>query len=215
MELEGKGLINGNLMRQVEVVPDEDMPIMLIACLANQELIVYYDEAISPELQSDLAAGIFHIKFPEIVSLLNILNSYKIQSEIGHYKTYLFSSDIVNSIDHDVICLSKHDPKVHAFRFDHFAEQVCAIERDNRIVSACVSTRENEKCGEAWVYTNPQYRHQGFAKKVVSTWARSLMDAGKVPFYSHKITNVASSSLARALGLQPVFEEISITSIST
>ncbi len=155
MELEGKGLINGNLMRQVEVVPDEDMPIMLIACLANQELIVYYDEAISPELQSDLAAGIFHIKFPEIVSLLNI------------------------------------------------------------IVSACVSIRENEKCGEAWVYTNPQYRHQGFAKKVVSTWARSLMDAGKVPFYSHKITNVASSSLARALGLQPVFEEISITSIST
>jgi hypothetical protein len=166
-------------------------------------------------LQRDLSLCISAIEFPKIDPLLDILNSYKIQSEVGHYKTYLFPSNTANWIDPEVTYLCKHDPKVHAFGFDHFAEQVYAIERDIRIVSACVSTRENEKCGEAWVYTNPQYRHQGFAKKVVSAWATSLLRAGKIPFYSHKISNVASCSLARALGLQPVFEEISITPIST
>jgi predicted GNAT family acetyltransferase len=60
------------------------------------------------------------------------------------------------------------------------------------------------------VYTNPEYRKQGFAQKVVNTWAGSLIDAGKVPFYSHKIENAASANLARKLGLRPVFEEISI-----
>jgi predicted GNAT family acetyltransferase len=71
--------------------------------------------------------------------------------------------------------------------------------------------REDESCGEAWVYTDPAYRRKGLAKKVASGWAHSLLSMGKVPFYSHKIENAASSSLAEALQLQPVFEEISIT----
>jgi predicted GNAT family acetyltransferase len=74
--------------------------------------------------------------------------------------------------------------------------------------------REDKNCGEAWVYTDPQYRRKGLAKKVVSAWAYSLASMGKVPFYSHKIDNAASASLAGALQLQPVFEEISITQIS-
>jgi predicted GNAT family acetyltransferase len=96
--------------------------------------------------------------------------------------------------------------------FDSFTEDVFAIEQNGTLVSACVSTRENQECGEAWVYTIAEYRHRGCAQKVVKAWARSLMDAGKVPFYSHKMENEASASLARKLGLRPVFEEISITS---
>ena len=61
------------------------------------------------------------------------------------------------------------------------------------------------------MYTDPAYRRQGLAKKVLSTWGHSLISAGKVPFYSHKIENNASASLAEALQLQTVFEEISIT----
>jgi hypothetical protein len=53
-----------------------------------------------------------------------------------------------------------------------------------------------------------QMRLEG--KQVVRAWARSLLEAGKVPFYSHKIENRASANLARRLGLQPVFEEIAI-----
>jgi hypothetical protein len=55
MRLEGKGLVSEHLMRQVEIVPDEEPPLVLIAGLANGQLVTYYDEALSPELQQELA----------------------------------------------------------------------------------------------------------------------------------------------------------------
>jgi RimJ/RimL family protein N-acetyltransferase len=211
MRLEGKALVNEKLIRQVEVVPDEEMPWMLLAQLANKELITYYAEAISPDLQNELAENLFEIRFPNVDPLLNVLQSYQLEYEVGHYKTYVFPSQTPK--DMNVICLSKHDPRVKAFGFDGFAENVYAMERDGKLVSACVSMRENDKCGEAWVYTDVQYRNQGFAQKVVDAWAASLIDAGKVPFYSHKISNKVSARLAGKLGLQPVFEEIAIIQI--
>lgn len=209
MRLEGKSLSRGCLMRRVEIVPDEEMPLMLIARLANEELVAYYDEAISPALQKQLSA--IDIDFSKVDILLAALKRLNIQCEVGHYKTYIFPSQ--PAMETDVLCLSKHDPKVKAFGFDGFANEVYAIAEDDRIVSACVSTRENQSCGEAWVYTRPEYRKQRFAQKVVRDWARNLMGAGKVPFYSHDIKNEASANLAKKLGLLPVFEEISITQV--
>jgi predicted GNAT family acetyltransferase len=100
-----------------------------------------------------------------------------------------------------VSCLSKQESLVQEFGFGNFAENVFVIERDGKVVSACVSTRENEQCGEAWVYTDPKYRKHGFAHQVVRAWARQILKAGKVPFYSHKIENTASAHLAKRLEL--------------
>ena len=182
---------------------------MLIAQLADGKVVIYSDETISPVLQRQLAEA--NIEFPKIDLLVNALQSHHVQFEVGHYKTYVFPSRPVENID--VACLSKHDGRVKVFGFDSLAENVYAIEKNNALISACVSTRENEKCGEAWVYTAPEYRYQGFAQKVVNTWAGSLLDAGKVPFYSHQIENAASANLAKKLGLQAVFEEISIMQV--
>jgi RimJ/RimL family protein N-acetyltransferase len=211
LRLEGKELVNGHFLRQVEALPGEEMPLMLLAQLANKELITYYAEALSPDLQNELAENLFEIVFPNVDHFLNVLQSYQLEYEVGHYKTYVFPSQ--TSKDRDVICLSKHDPRVKAFGFDGFAQNVYAMERDGKLVSACVSTRENDRCGEAWVYTDVQYRNQGFAQKVVNAWAASLMDEGKVPFYSHKIENEASANLAGKLGLHPVYEEIVLIQI--
>jgi RimJ/RimL family protein N-acetyltransferase len=208
LRLEGKEILAGCLLRQVEMVPDEDVPLMLIAQLADGESIADYDERISPDLQRDLQAGLTTIRFPEIGLLRNVVEKVHLRFEMGHYKTYVLRSRPASEAD--VLCLSKDDPKVMDFGFDGFAQHVYAVERNGRLVSACVSTRENDRCGEAWVYTAPEYRGQGFAQKVVKAWARSLMEAGKVPFYSHKIENAASAHLAEKLGLQPVFEEILI-----
>jgi hypothetical protein len=209
LRLEGKETVDGCFIRELEAVPDEEPPLLLIAQLDNGTLVVYYEEAISHDLQEVLAATIVDIEFPAIDPLLDILKKQNLPFEVGHYKTYVFPSIPVN--DTDVHCLSKNDRRAKAFGFDGFADQVYVIEQEGKVVSACVSTRENETCGEAWVYTAPKYRHQGLAQKVVNAWAESLIHAGKVPFYSHKIDNVASANLARTLGLQPVFEEISIT----
>jgi predicted GNAT family acetyltransferase len=103
------------------------------------------------------------------------------------------------------------DPQAQAAGLDGSAEEMFGIEKDGRIISSCISTRENIHCGEAWVYTDENHRHQGLAQKVVRSWAASLLANGKVPFYSHKIQNVASANLAKRLDLQPAFEEIVIS----
>jgi GNAT acetyltransferase len=211
MRLEGIEIVHESLIRQVEVVPGEEMPLMLIAQLADGSLMAYYKVAISQDLHKELVACIHDIQFPNLDVVLNILRRHGIEFEAGHYKTYLFPS--MPSITLDVLCLSKNDPRVKEFGFDSFAEYVYALERSGNLVSACVSTRENETCGEAWVFTASEYRHQGLAHNVVSAWAGSLLSAGKVPFYTHKIDNFASANLARSLKLQPVFEEISITQV--
>ena len=209
LRLEGKGIIEERFIREVEVIPGEEVPLTLIAGLADGKVVVYYDEMLSRDLQEALAASSADLEFSTFNPLLDVLQRHGMQCEVGHYKTYVFPS--IPDIDKDVHCLSKNDQEVKTFGFEGFAEQVYAIEREGRVVSACVSTRENEKCGEAWVFTASEHRHQGFAQKVVNAWARSLMSAGKIPFYSHKMDNLASAALAGRLGLQPVFEEISIT----
>ena len=209
MRLEGKEIVDEHLISEVEAVPGEEMPLLLIARLANGKVVAYYDETLSRDLQETLDAAIGAIEFPVIDPLLAVLKKHDVRLDVGRYKTYVFPS--ISHNDKDVHCLSKSDPRVIAFGFDGFAEQVYVIEREDKVVSACVSTRENGKCGEAWVFTAPEHRHQGYAQNVVSAWAGNLLTADKVPFYSHKADNMASAHLAGKLGLQPIFEEISIT----
>jgi RimJ/RimL family protein N-acetyltransferase len=206
MRLEGKQVIQPHWIRQVEDVPGEQLPLMLLAQFADGKQVAYYSEELSPGLQEELAA--VTIEFPHVDSLLKLLKDRGMRCQAGHYRTYVFPSTPAE--DGDVIRLSKDDQQVKAFGSGGFAENVYVLLRGGRIVSACVSAREDTRCGEAWVYTGPEHRGQGFAQQVVRAWARSLLGAGKVPFYSHKIENRASASLSRRLGLQPVFEEIAI-----
>jgi hypothetical protein len=211
LRLEGKEIIKDNLLRQVEVVPDEEMPLMLIARLADSNFVAYFNETLQPELRTALTKQVSNSAFPNIDHLSVFPGQRNIPIEVEHYKTYIFPERYASFKDEAVNCYSKHDPKVQDFGFDGFAESIYAIERSDKIVSACVSARENESCGEAWVYTDPEYRYKGLAQKVVGIWATKLISAGKVPFYSHKIENAASANLAKHLGLQPLFEEIVIS----
>lgn len=211
LRLEGKMIVCDDQLMQVEIVPDEEMPLMLIAQLADDQVISYYDEALQSELHMELAKRIRNLTFPKIEPLLDFLKSQNISFDVGHYKTYLFPARLANPTDREVVCHSRQDPAIQAFGFNGFAEQVYAVERNGKIASACTSARENEQCGEAWVFTDPEYRNQGLAERVVGAWAKSLINAAKTPFYSHKMENYASARLANRLGLQPVFEEISIS----
>ncbi len=211
LRLEGKEIFNGDRLRQVEIVPGEDMPLMIIAQFADDKIVAYYDEALQSDLYRELAKRICDINFPRIDSLLDVLKVRNISFEIGHYKTYLFSTHLAELITHDVCCISRQDPLIQAFGFGDFAERVYVVERDGKIASACVSVRENCRCAEAWVYTDPNYRKQGFAQQAVGIWAGQMIKAAKIPFYSHAVENTASANLARRLELQPIFEEICIS----
>jgi hypothetical protein len=211
LRLEGKEVIHGDRLRQVQVVPDEEMPVIVLARLADKRVVAYYDESLKPELYSELRQKIETLAFPVVSALLDLLKSKGLAVEMGHYKTYAFPKSTANVIHDDVVCLSRQHPAVRSFGFGDFAERVYVIERDGKIASACVSTRENAHCGEAWVYTDEQYRRRGFAQQVVQAWAQDMLRSGKLPFYSHKIQNIASAKLAKCLELVPVFEEIAFS----
>lgn len=211
LRLEGKSVTGEDRLRQVEAVPGEDMPVMILARLTDGNVVSYYDASLPPDLYAELKNRTGRSEFPLIDPLLDFLNSAGMSFEVGHYKTYIFPAHFADLENLDVKALLTDDPLVQAFGFGAYAGNVYAIERGGGIVSACMSVRENGQCGEAWVYTEPQYRHQGFARQAVSAWAQYMLNAGKVPFFSHKTNNLASANLAKRLDLQPVFEEICIS----
>lgn len=211
LRLEGKEVVEGDRLRQVEAVPGEDLPLMTLARLADGQVISYFDQSLPSGLYAELRKLSGEWEFLRIDPLLEFLKSTEISFEVGQYKTYIVPKPAVASTNPDVKNLPSHHPLVQAFGFGGATGSVCAVARGGSLVSACMSVRENERCGEAWVYTDPQYRHLGFARQVVRAWAHSLLTAGKVPFYSHRITNTASANLAKRLELQPVFEQICIS----
>ena len=107
----------------------------------------------------------------------------------------------------NVKCLDRDDPKVADFGFAGLGESVFALEYDGKILTACVSSRENEKVAESWVFTAPEHRGQGLALQVVTAWASRVLREGKIPFYSHVVENVASSKVAEKLRLIHLYDE--------
>ncbi len=71
---------------------------------------------------------------------------------------------------------------------------------DDRLVSICESSRENDEAAEAWVQTVVTHRRRGFGRKSVAGWAAAIRAAGKVPLYSYSDENEASAALLRSLG---------------
>ena len=122
LRLEGKVIVEDRFIREVEAVQGEDIPLLLIAGLADGKVVAYCDEALSGDLQALLAARIAHLDFPAVDPLLEVLREQGVPFEVGHYKTYVFPSIQVS--DRNVHCLSNDDERVKAFGFDGFARQV-------------------------------------------------------------------------------------------
>jgi hypothetical protein len=208
MRLEGKGLTPPDRLTRLPTA-DDDVPLVLVAQLADAAIKVFFGELLTAEIRAQLILHAQALQFPLVTPIRQVLHSHGIRTHLGHFRTYLFPTR-VSTTDAPVQRYDADDPKIRAFDFAGFGTPIFAIEQTGEILSACVSVRENEQCGEAWVYTAPDYRHQGLARNVVTAWAQSLIVIGKIPFYSHKIDNRASAGLAHRLGLVPIFEEISL-----
>jgi predicted GNAT family acetyltransferase len=69
-------------------------------------------------------------------------------------------------------------------------------------VSWAWSIRENQECAEVAVETDPNFRKHGYARRVTSAWASSIISQGKTAFFSHLESNYASRRLAQSLGVR-------------
>jgi GNAT superfamily N-acetyltransferase len=209
MKLEGKGLNRDGLLTSLRP-SSEVLPLVLVARTSDGHCLAYLSEMLPLELRRDLAIRTTQLEFPKLEVVLDTIRSYGIHPKVGHYRTYIFPDHAAQVEATIAKCFPKDDPKVKDFGFNGFADAVYAIEDGVQIVSACVSVLENNECAEAWVLTAPQHRRKGLARMTVAAWAKAVREQGRVPFYSHKIANVASANLAGKLELIPVFEEIGI-----
>jgi len=84
-----------------------------------------------------------------------------------------------------------------------------AVVRNGAAVSTCFSSRLGDRSAEAGVWTDPDYRGQGFAGLVTQSWAAAVFASGRIPFYSTSFDNMASQAVAGKLGLVQIGEDFS------
>jgi len=207
MKLEGIGLNeHGHLIPLYSDV--EDFPMFLFAQLNDGKTACHFAASLPGVLQTSLGEQIPCLQFPNVQKIIDIFEEYSIKVELGHFKIYWFPEQYQDMVENEARPFSEDDPCVQAFGFDGLSDTVYAVEREGEILSACVSSRQNNYSAEAWVMTTPNQRGKGLGTIVVSRWASEMLRTGIIPFYSHAIDNVPSARLADRLDLVLMFEEI-------
>jgi len=112
------------------------------------------------------------------------------------FHTYLFPHNLNLEQAQGVVTIEKD------------GRRVFAIVQDGKVVSSCLSVRENAQAGECYIFTEPEYRCRGYGRRTVIAWAHHLQSLGKLPLYSHEESNWASGAVAKKLGLIPCFEVV-------
>ncbi|HOO67921.1 MAG TPA: GNAT family N-acetyltransferase [Bacilli bacterium] len=209
LALEGLQIDNRNRIKKLDVnhfdiekEVDKRIP-QVIALQIDNSISVFYSELLNISVINTLEKlnkGDFINDTSKVTKILNC--------EVGNYVTYIFpksfnidSNDIVEFKNSDDIKLKEFDES-----FYRVFPKAFAVMKDNKVVSCCVSSRESNNAGEAWVYTLPEYRKKGYGTTVVKVWANDLIKNKKVPFYSHEKNNICSKLLAEKLELRKVFE---------
>lgn len=211
IELEGIKRISDDLIA-CSLQNMGECPLVISARTSDGESLVGFNETVPEGIRSLLPKEDL-MEF-NTASSIEIFREHGIHAEASHFKTYAFPRGFEFAQTEMVKCLGRNDPKVIAFNFHGFTDNVYAIQNEEMILSACVSSRQNHKAAEAWVMTNPGHRKKGFARQVVVAWAEGVQQDGLIPLYSHNSKNSNSATLAKSLGLTLVFEETVIERVS-
>lgn len=210
MELEGIRISNGNLIARAS--PDvAEFPLVLLARTSDEQKYLYFDGSLPIEVHNRITRS--ELQSFNIEHAMEMLHLFGVSTKLGHFRTYIFPDNFSTDVS-NVKCFSQDDPEIVAFGFRGLADKVYAIEREGMILSACVSSRQNSKSAEAWVFTHPDQRRKGFAQQVVAAWAGSLKSEGIIPFYSHEVENTGSANLACKMGLIQLFDESVIEQVA-
>ena len=210
MELEGIQRVSSDLI--IRSSPDADeLPLVLVARTSDGESLMCFDASIPAAIRVMLQNELSRANGTE--TAINIFEGSGLHVEASHFKTHVFPDGVEPVNLEAVKCFPKDDPRIVDFGFHGLADKVYAIEYDGMILSACVSSRQNSKSAESWVFTHPDHRRKGLAQKVVTVWSGSIKAEGLIPFYSNNMENTNSAFLAKRLNLVGVFEETVIEKI--
>ncbi len=211
IELEGIKRVSGDLISRTSSNVD-GFPLVIIARTSDGESLLCFDELITEEIRYKLSKD--DLQAFNTKSAIEVFEKSGIHAKVSHFKTYIFPDNFKSANMEAVKCFSQDDPKIITFGFNGLADKVFAIENEGVILSACVSSRQNSKSAEAWVFTHSDYRRKGLAQQAVTAWAGHMQKEGLIPFYSHNVENANSALLAKRLNLIQVFEETVIEKAS-
>jgi hypothetical protein len=206
--LEGLSIEDGSL-RRVKDVPGESGEPPLVT-------LVRYDTGFDlycrHGLDEDMRGKLEHIALDGIDRLIERLPGVPPLSTAAHahYVTYTPTGYVDRgNRDIHVERVSHLNPILQGFAEGFFQApciDVFIAQCSGMVRAAATSSREDERSAELWVYTREDSRCRNYGRAVAAVWMDSILAKGKVPFYSHQITNDASAALARALDLTKRFE---------
>lgn len=214
--LEGLKVVNGNRIVKIQAIHfnieknKNAEPPKVIAINFENKISVFYSDLISNMLLADLERLEKYDFIGNQEKVTKILKENNQFEELGHYIAYVFPKNIEVDFDKTQVFVGSEDETIKEFDTSFYQKypMVYATMKDGKIVACCVSSRENDLAGEAWIFTLPEHRKQGFGLKAVQLWASELQKNGKIPFYTHKRSNIASQKLAEKLNLIKVFKSI-------
>jgi hypothetical protein len=191
LELECIGVDSGNLLIRVPCANPDNIARFLVVH-HDDAYTVYFRHDLPHHIREALAALPHKHAYEDHGTVTRILGQDAPCTEISSFKSYVFPDTLSPDIYPDAGRLPDKN---------EFGRPVYGIVVASQVVSACVSSRENAKCAEAWVWTLPPFQRRGYARQATVAWAHDLQRQGKIPFYSHKSSNLASQAVAQSLGL--------------
>jgi hypothetical protein len=211
MRLECIGVTPDGLMVRILGPYPDDIANFYIVKHANG-----FSSFMSKDLSDELRGGLQSIPvekaFTNPEPIKEILGSFYPKDGPRKGKSYIFPPNIDPKIFSDAVLLrSTHEQLFREFEPDsHFPKHPAfGIIVDKKLVCVCESSKENDEAAESWVRTLEAYRGKGYAKQATLAWANNLQQSHKVPFYSHKESNLQSQAVAGSLGLIQYSDEVS------
>ncbi|OGM11416.1 hypothetical protein A2Z22_00865 [Candidatus Woesebacteria bacterium RBG_16_34_12] len=211
MRLECIGVTPNGLMERISgQYPDEIANLYIIK--HSSGFTVFMSKNVPLDIRERLKALPVEMAFVEPETVKIILGKLYPKEGPRRGKSYIFPSNLDPKIFPDAVLLSSaHEQLFREFEPDsHFPKHPAfGIITDNKLVCVCESSKENDEAAESWVRTLEAYRGKGYAKQATLAWAYNLQQSRKIPFYSHKESNLQSQAVAISLGLIQYSEEVS------
>lgn len=192
LRLERIGVGEGNTLVRISGDNPDDIPRFLVVEFGDG-CENFFRHDLPPEVRKRLAALPAEQAFRDRGVVEAILAEDSPCEDMSIFASYVFPEELTPEQYLDAARLpGKND----------IGRPLFGVIAGGEAVSVCSSVREDDRCAEAYVWTESQYRQRGYARQAVSAWAHDLQERGKLPFYSHKMGNVASKAIAHSLGLR-------------
>jgi hypothetical protein len=200
LRLERKGVNAEGLLVRIPGSDPDDIPRCLVLRHSNGYRVLFRHD-LAHHIREQIAALPPEVVFGDHQAISAVLANDAAVGTIWAGRSYIFPSAPAPAEYPDTIRLVSADG----------ARSPYVVRIAGQIVASCESVREDDTAAEAWVQTLLEFRRRGYARQVTAAWAHDLLQIGKIPFYSHRMGNLASQGVARSLQLIPFIDGVGYT----